>query len=59
MDAALQLHKDVCLMITNLDVLDQYVLCLKGTASENLKLVLGSGVSLRKRSAECLYKWRP
>ena len=49
MDAALQLHRDVCLMTTNLDVLDQYVLCLQGTASKILKLGLGPRVSLRKR----------
>ena len=42
MDAALQLHTDVCLMTTNLDVLDQYVLYLQGTASKILKLGLGS-----------------
>ena len=41
MDAALQLHKDVCLMTTNLDVLEQYVLCLQGTASKILELGLG------------------
>ena len=41
-DAAHQLHRDVCLMTTNLDVLDQYVLCLQGTASTILELSLGS-----------------
>ena len=41
MDAALQLHRDVCLMTTNLDVLDQYVLCLQGTASKILEIGLG------------------
>ena len=40
MDAALQLHRDVCLITTNLDVLDQYVLCLQGTASKILELGL-------------------
>ena len=40
MDAALQLHRDVCLMTTNLDVLDQYVLCLQSTASNILELYL-------------------
>ena len=30
MDAAIQLHRGVCLMTTNLDVLDQYALCLQG-----------------------------
>ena len=42
MDAALQLHKDVCLMTTNLDVLNQYVLCVQGRASKILELGLGS-----------------
>ena len=41
-DAARQLHRDVCLMTTNLNVLDQYVLCLQGTASKILELSLGS-----------------
>ena len=40
LDAALQLHRDVCLMTTNLDVLD-HVLCLQGTASNILELGLG------------------
>ena len=40
MDAALQLHRDVCLMTTNLDVLDQYVLCLQSTATKILELCL-------------------
>ena len=38
-DAARQLHRDVCLMTTN--ILDQYVLCLQGTASKILELSLG------------------
>ena len=42
MDAAVQLHRDVCLMATNLDVLDQYALSLQGTASKMLKLGFGS-----------------
>ena len=41
-DAARQLHRDVCLMTTNLNILDQYALCLQGTASKILKLSLGS-----------------
>ena len=41
-EAARQLHRDVCLMTTNLNVLDQYVLCLQGTASKMLELSLGS-----------------
>ena len=36
MRAAMQLHKDVCLMNTNLDILDQYALALHGTASKIL-----------------------
>ena len=42
MDAAIQLHRDVCMMATNLDVLDQYALSLQGIASKMLKLGLGS-----------------
>ena len=34
MDASIQLHQDVCLMTSNLDVLDQYALSLQGTASK-------------------------
>ena len=33
MTAAMQLHRDACLMKTNLDILDQYALALHGTAS--------------------------
>ena len=40
MDAAIQLHRDVCLVTTNLDVLDQYALSLQGTASKILELGL-------------------
>ena len=47
MDAAIQLHQDVCLMTSNLDVLDQYALSLQGTASDRSlvlsKFVLGGG----------------
>ena len=42
MDAAIQLHRDVCLMATNLNVLDQYALSLQGTASKILELGLDS-----------------
>ena len=42
MDAAVQLHRDVRLMATNLDVLDQYALSLQGTASNILELGLES-----------------
>ena len=37
MTAVMQLHKDVCLMNTNLDILDQYALALHGTASKILQ----------------------
>ena len=36
MTAAMRLHSDTCLMKTNLDILDQYVLALHGTASKIL-----------------------
>ena len=32
MAVAIQLQRDVCLMTTNLDILDQYVLSMQGTA---------------------------
>ena len=41
MTAAMQLHKYVCLMNTNLDIIDQYVLSLHGTASRILEKTLG------------------
>ena len=37
MTAAMQLHRDACLMNTNLDILDQYALALHGTASKILQ----------------------
>ena len=37
MTAAMQLHRDACLMQTNLDILDQYALALHGTASKLLQ----------------------
>ena len=40
--AAVQLQRDVGLMQTNLDVLDQYSLALQGTASKLIELCLGS-----------------
>ena len=40
MDADIQLHQDVCLMATNLDVLNQYALSLQGTAFKILQLGL-------------------
>ena len=39
---AIQLHRDVCMMATNLDVLDQYALSLQGTASKMMTVDLGS-----------------
>ena len=74
MDAAIQLHRDVCLMTTNLDVLDQYVLCLQGTASNILELGHGPrgfpseevaaaamGPRVRRASVqmEAMGLWRP
>ena len=41
-DVARQLHRDACLMTSNLTILDQYsVLCLQGTAMKLLELTLG------------------
>ena len=74
MDATVQLHRDVCLMATNLDVLDQYALSLQGTASKMLELGLGSsdfpsadvaagalGPRVRRASVqmEAMGLWRP
>ena len=41
MTAAMQLHKDVCLMNTNLDILDKYALALHGAASKILEKTIG------------------
>ena len=41
--AAMQLHRDACLMQTNLDILDQYALALHGTASKLLQKTIGGG----------------
>ena len=41
MAAAIQLHRDVCLMTPNLDILDQYAIALQGTASKMLEKSLG------------------
>ena len=43
MTAAMQLHRDACLMQTNLDILDQYALALHGTASKLLQSTIGGG----------------
>ena len=42
MAAAIRLQRDVCLMTTNLDILDQYALSLQGTVSKMLEKSLGS-----------------
>ena len=74
MDVAIQLHRDVCLMAKNLDVLDQYALSLQGTASKILELGLDSrgfplvevavealGPRVRRASVqmEAMGLWRP
>ena len=74
MDAAIQLHREVCLMATNLDVLDQYALSLQGMASKMLELGLDSrdfpsaevaagalGPRVRRASVqmETIGLWRP
>ena len=41
-DAARQLHREMCLMTSNLNILDQYVLCLQGTGTKIWELTLGS-----------------
>ena len=43
MTAAMRLHRDACLMQTNLDILDQYALALHGTASKLLQKTIGGG----------------
>ena len=74
MTAAMQLHKDACLMNTNLDILDQYALALHGTASKILQRAIGGnpypkaevaaaaqGPRARRASVhmEALGLWRP
>ena len=74
MDAAIQLHQDVCMMTTNLDILDQYALSLQSTASKMLQVGLGSsefpsadvavgalGPRVRRASVqmEAMGLWRP
>ena len=74
MTAAMQLHKDACLMNTNLDILDQYALALHGTASKILQQTIGGnpypkaevaaaaqGPRVRRASVhmEALGLWRP
>ena len=73
MVAAIQLHRDVCLMTTNLDILDQYALSLQGTASKILSSIGSSvyptvevaagalGPRVRRASVqmEAMGLWRP
>ena len=74
MTAAMQLHRDACLMNTNLDILDQYALALHGTASKILQKTIGGnpypraevaaaaqGTRARRASVhmEALGLWRP
>ena len=74
MTAAMQLHRDACLMNTNLDILDQYALALHGTASKILQKTIGGspypraevaaaaqGPRARRASVhmEALGLWRP
>ena len=74
MDAALQLQQDVFLMTTNLDVLEQYMMCLQGTVLKILELSLGfrgfpseavaagaKGPQVRRASVqmETMGLWRP
>ena len=58
--AAMQLHKDACLMQTNLDILDQYALALHGTAMTILQRTIGGGSRGPQghTHAGSLYKWR-
>ena len=35
-DAALQLHRDVCLMTSSLNILDQCALCVQGTVTTKI-----------------------
>ena len=68
MAAAIQLHRDVCLMTKNLDILDQYTLSLQGTASKILESGIGPGVyptmevaagALGPRVRRVSMGWRP
>ena len=61
MTASMRLHRDACLMKTNLDILDQYALALHGTASKILQKTVGGGPRARRASVhmEALGLWRP
>ena len=41
-EATRQLHRDACLTTSNLNILDQYVLCLQSTAATILEHSLGA-----------------
>ena len=45
MAAVVRLQRDVCLMKTNLDILDQYALSLQSTASKIIERSLGASDS--------------
>ena len=74
MTAAMRLHRDACLLQTNLDILDQYALALHGAASKLLQKTIGGapypradvaaaaqGTRARRASVhmEALGLWRP
>ena len=74
MAAAIQLHRDVCLMTTNLDIMDQYAQSLQGAASKMLETSIGTsdylaaavaagalGPRVRQASVqmEAMGLWRP
>ena len=66
MDAAVQLHQDVCLMATNLDVLDQYALCRvrrrRSSEFPSADVAAGAlGTRVRRASVqmEAMGLWRP
>ena len=74
MTAAMRLHRDACLMKTNLDILEKYALALHGTASKILQKTIGGGSYTRAEVAaaaqgprarrasvhmEALGLWRP
>ena len=74
MAVAVQLQRDVCVMQTNLDVLDQYTVFLQGMASKLIERSLGAsdfptaevaagalGPRVRRASVqmEAMGLWRP
>ena len=67
MAVAIHLHRDVCLMTTNLDILDLNALSLQGEASKMLETSIGYSDYLRRtwrrglwvlRSATLPFRWR-